>query len=80
MLKCAYEVGAAGPATCAIYNAANEAAVNLFLNHKCHFLDIYKIVSDMLNQLSYTSISTIDDVIQLDKDVKQRVYNANKVY
>lgn len=58
-----------------VLNAANEVAVGKFLNSEIGFLDISKITLDALNQFNKVSISKLDDIFDLDKEV--RSYCAN---
>ena len=48
-LKLAYDAGKQGESYPIVYNAANEAAVDLFMNRKINYTDIYKIIEDELN-------------------------------
>lgn len=74
-LKYAYMAIEKGGLYPAVLNAANEAAVNLFLNGKIKFLDIEKII---LNEISkdYTKDNiTIDDIIDVDMKIQNRILN-----
>ncbi len=51
-----------GNAPCAL-NAANEAAVGLFLKHKIGFCDIYEIVKGVLSTLSVIEKPTLQDIL-----------------
>lgn len=65
-----------------ILNAANEAAVKLFLNDEINYLDIYHIVNDMLNNHNNYEITkqqlSIENIIKLDNEIKQDVYRLKK--
>lgn len=60
-----------------ILNAANEQAVKLFLNDQIGYLDIAKIVEDMLNQYDELAKNikefTIEEILKLDKIVKDQI-------
>ena len=73
-LKLAYEAGKAGGTMPAILNAANEAAVALFLNKKIKFLDLERIIEDCMARFASSEKFTIEDVISLDREVKQYVF------
>jgi len=73
-LKLAYEAGKAGGTMPAILNAANEAAVALFLNKKIRFLDIGRIIEDCMTSFERSGSFTIEDVIALDREVKEYVF------
>ena len=72
-LKLAYEAIEMGGLAPAVLNGANEAAVNLFLNGKIKFLDIYKIVKDTLNNFENIENPSIENIIDIDKKVKNEI-------
>lgn len=78
-LELAYEAGRTGGTMPAIMNAANEAAVALFLNKKIRFLDIQKIIENCMVKFTLTKDFSIDDVILLDREVKEYVFKTNDV-
>lgn len=49
-----------------VMNAANEVAVAAFLDHRIDFSSIVNIVSECLNKVKTTTITSIDDVMALD--------------
>jgi len=53
-----------------VLNAANEVAVARFLNGEIGFLDIANTSLKALNHFHNTKISSLDDIIQIDKDVR----------
>ncbi len=55
-----------------IFNAANEIAVEAFLDRKIGFNDILRIVRKSLESQSLASVHTLDDVINLDISVRER--------
>lgn len=73
MLKLAFEVGKKGGLLPAVYNAANEAALDLFLDRKISFLDIEKIVIEAINNTSNMLNPSLEDIISIDKVIKQQV-------
>jgi 1-deoxy-D-xylulose-5-phosphate reductoisomerase len=54
-----------------ILNAANEVAVDAFLNELIGFTEIAELVSDCLNQIARQPISSIDDVLSIDRMSRQ---------
>ena len=72
-LKLAYEAIEMGGLAPAVLNGANEAAVNLFLNGKIKFLDIYKIVKDSLNNFENIENPSIENIIDIDKKIKNEI-------
>lgn len=78
-LKIAYEAGKQGGNSTAIMNTANEMAVELFLKDKICYLDIENIIEDSLNTFEYVSNPTLEEIIELDKKVREyiiKTYNA----
>ena len=59
------EIGKNAPT---ILNAANEVAVERFLEKKIKFLSIASVVEKTLNNSSISSINSIKDVIEVDKE------------
>lgn len=85
LLKLAYFVGEKGGLYPTVYNASNEAAVELFLEEKISFLDIEKIVTDAVKEFDskYNNINniccyTIEDIIKTDIEVKERIKEVYK--
>ncbi len=68
----AYEAGIKGGVYPTVLNAANEAAVNLFLNDKIKFLDIERIIRRELDK-TYDIPFTIENVLKLDKEIQERI-------
>ncbi len=58
-----------------IMNAANEAAVDLFLEKKIAFGDIEKSVAFAMNKFAHLPGSSLIDIYTTDKEVKDYVYN-----
>ena len=60
-----------------ILNAANEVAVEAFLNGQISFTAITEITADCLNQIAKQSFSSINDVLSLDnmcRRIAERFY------
>jgi 1-deoxy-D-xylulose-5-phosphate reductoisomerase len=53
-----------------IFNAANELAVENFLNNKIRFTDINKINEKMIEYRSSKNINSIEEVIAIDKEYR----------
>lgn len=73
LLRLAYETGEAGGTAPAVMNAANEAAVALFLAQKIGFLDIFKLIHDEVESFSHLTNPSIEDVIVLDREIKSKL-------
>lgn len=79
LLDLAYEVGKAGGIMPAVYNAANEAAVELFLNGRIAFLDIETIVEKAVAEARNVENPTLDTVLRVDREVKSKILNQRWV-
>lgn len=76
-LRLAGEVLDHGGGAGAVFNAANEEAVTLFLDGAIGFLDIARIVEQALSEhagVSIVTIDALDDVLALDQEVRARVH------
>ncbi|MDR1138667.1 MAG: 1-deoxy-D-xylulose-5-phosphate reductoisomerase [Clostridiales bacterium] len=56
-----------------VYSSANEMAVQLFLDRKIGFGDIYDIVERTVNNYKDVIVPTIDNVIDVDRQVKDSI-------
>jgi 1-deoxy-D-xylulose-5-phosphate reductoisomerase len=56
-----------------VMNAANEAAVHLFLHDKLAYADIAKTVMKTTEAFSHQTHPTLDDIIRIDKTVKNKL-------
>ncbi|MBN2267903.1 MAG: 1-deoxy-D-xylulose-5-phosphate reductoisomerase [Acholeplasmataceae bacterium] len=78
LLKLAYEVGIKKGLLPTVMNAANEAAVKLFLEDKISFLDIEKIVIEEVNAFQNINNPSLDDIIQCDDMIQKKVFDYKK--
>ncbi|MSP01507.1 MAG: 1-deoxy-D-xylulose-5-phosphate reductoisomerase [Acetobacteraceae bacterium] len=70
-LRLARDALKAGGGTPAILNAANEVAVESFLQRKIGFLDIVETVERVLEALGTPNAATLDDVVALDEAARR---------
>ena len=70
-LRLARETLLAGGGAPAILNAANEIAVEAFLQRKIGFLDIANTVADVLDMLGTPPADALDEVIALDQSARR---------
>ena len=61
-------------------NAANEVAVKYFLDKIIKFNDIYKIISDVMDIHKKTTLISIDDVFEVDKESRNLAETIVKKY
>ena len=52
-------------------NAANEIAVQAFLDHQISFMDIAKINAKTIEKISPYTIQNIDDVLEIDTQARE---------
>lgn len=72
-LALAYEAGKIGGSMPCVMNAANEIAVEAFLNEQIRFLDIYDIIEDeMLSHITLVS-PKLEDLFEIDAITRQNV-------
>jgi len=69
-LKLAIDACRLGQGACTALNAANEVAVDAFLNGKIKFTDIYKINETSVNKFVLTQVDNINEVVALDQQVR----------
>lgn len=70
-IRMAYDVLRAGGCAGAVFNAANEVAVDYFLKEKISFLDIYGIVEQMLGTEQVSFADTVEDIEEVIKKTKK---------
>ena len=74
-LDLAYRAGRIGKSMPTVLNAANEIAVELFLNKKIKFLDIYKIIEKAMDNHEVEEIDNLDSILRIDQVTRKWVYN-----
>ncbi len=65
-LRLAYEALAAGDSLPAVMNAANEIAVEAFLQNRISFLGIARVIEAVMERACREKLSSIDKVLQAD--------------
>ncbi|TMO24077.1 1-deoxy-D-xylulose-5-phosphate reductoisomerase [Pseudoalteromonas sp. S4741] len=66
-LKLAIAACDAGQGATTTVNAANEIAVNAFLQGKIGFTDIYKVNAQTLDAAQFTDAKTLDEILECDR-------------
>lgn len=66
-LRLGFQVAKAGGTCGVVLNAANEIAVERFLNRELPFLKITQVVEDVLNHHEFDSQPTLEQLFQLDR-------------
>lgn len=72
-LAYAYEAGIKGGLYPTVLNAANEAAVKLFLNDKIKFLQIEEIIRTYLDKDYPNMNPTIDEILSLNEEIQRKI-------
>jgi 1-deoxy-D-xylulose-5-phosphate reductoisomerase len=67
--------GRAGGAAPAVFNAANEAAVALFLDGRIRFRDIGAAIADALDRCAGFGGETRDDLLAADAAARRTVHD-----
>ncbi|HIF26810.1 MAG TPA: 1-deoxy-D-xylulose-5-phosphate reductoisomerase [Micavibrio sp.] len=69
-LQMAYDCLDAGQERCGVFNAANEIAVQAFLEERIGFNDILRVNAYVLENCEKFSIKTLADVVNMDNTVR----------
>lgn len=72
-LKLAYMAGKMGGTILTAMNAANEAAVQLFLNEKISFLQIEEIIEQVMNEHNNKLQPDLETILQVDEETRKKV-------
>ena len=72
-LRLAMEMAAAGGTACAVLNAANEAAVRLFLDGMISFNSIFEFVSAAAESITIVQKPSLDDILSCDREAREFV-------
>jgi 1-deoxy-D-xylulose-5-phosphate reductoisomerase len=78
LCKLAFDVGKMGSTYPVVMNAANEVAVNMFLKEKISFCEIETTIRHEVETHAPLASPTIEDIIDLDNQIKNRVGHAIK--
>jgi 1-deoxy-D-xylulose-5-phosphate reductoisomerase len=65
-LRLAYDALSAGGTVPAVMNAANEIAVEAFLNHRISFVGIAQLIQKVVSEHQRVEVTAIDQVLQAD--------------
>ena len=72
-LKFAFEAGKTGGSMTTVLNAANEIAVQAFLDKQITFLEIDELVEQALWNHASVSNPDLDTILQIDKETREWV-------
>ncbi|MFM7457369.1 MAG: 1-deoxy-D-xylulose-5-phosphate reductoisomerase [bacterium] len=71
LLKLGYEVGKLGHSYPTVFNAANEAAVELYLKEEIKWSDIEKIITTAVTKHKIVRDPSLEEILELDREVKK---------
>lgn len=74
-LKLAYDAGKTGGTMPTAMNAANEIAVNLFMNGRISFLQIDELVERIMESHETIKNPTLEVILEVDQHTRQTVYD-----
>ena len=69
-LRMAWDALRAPFGSCAVMNAANEVAVQAFLDERICFTDIHRVNSATLNAMDFAAPHNLDDLLALDQEAR----------
>ncbi len=75
-LRLARSAAEAGGTSPAVLNAANEIAVEAFLERRLAFVDIPAVIENVLAQHRSTPIASLDDVLSADEWARREAHSA----
>ncbi len=70
-LAMAYDCGIKGGSLPAVMNAANEVAVKYFLEDTIKFMDIPRLIMEMIDKHKMIKNPSLDEILEIDKRVKE---------
>nr|WP_106784255.1 1-deoxy-D-xylulose-5-phosphate reductoisomerase [Lysinibacillus timonensis] len=77
-LKLAYEAGRTGGTILTAMNAANEAAVALFLQEKISFLQIDEMIERVMNEHNNIQMPDLETILHVDSETRKTVLDMVK--
>ncbi|MCH7582423.1 MAG: 1-deoxy-D-xylulose-5-phosphate reductoisomerase [Acidobacteria bacterium] len=69
-LDLAFAAGRRGGSAPAVLNAADEVAVEAFLQHRLGFLGITDVVGLTLDKVEWRELGSVDDVLEVDREAR----------
>lgn len=66
--------------SCLVINAANELAVNAFLDRQISFLSIFSIIEESLSMSLNSSNSNIEEILNADNECREKIKEIIKKY
>lgn len=77
-LELAYKAARVGNSMPAVYNAANEKAVSLFLNRKLSFLGITEVIESCMQQHRLVENPSVEQILAVEQEVYEYIQNRKE--
>ena len=74
-LKLAYDAMKTGGVMPTVFNSADEAAVDMFMNGKLSYLGISDAIANAMNKIKNIENPSLDDILETDRAAKEIVYS-----
>lgn len=78
-LQLAFDAGREGGTAPAVMNAANEVAVQMFLENKIKFLQIEEIISRILDRHEVIYQPSLDEILEADRWARNEINNGGVI-
>ncbi len=59
-----------------VFNAANEVAVEAFLNRKISFTQIFEVLEKVISETKLEKVDNLENILKLDKNARKSALNA----
>lgn len=77
-LALAYACAKRGGTACPVMNGANEEAVAMFLRDEIGFYDIYRLVSQAVEQVPFVEAPSLEEILESDRLAREAVRNLSQ--
>jgi len=74
-IEYAFYAGKKGKSMPVVYNAANEVAVDLFIQGKIKFLEIYEILKNAMDSHEIIEVDKLENIKKVDRETREWVMN-----
>lgn len=74
-LKLAFDAARIGGTTATVFNSADEAAVELFINKKIKYTDITDYIAQAMSDIKNIENPTVEEIFEIDKEARRYVYD-----
>lgn len=78
-LYLAYQAMQAGGGAPVVMNAANEIAVDAFLHEQIGFMDIPKLIQEVLDSLGHQAVHDLEEILDLDSQARAKARSLTRI-